>query len=300
MYGMQTTQWIWQDKKFVAWKDACVPIMSHSMHHGTAVFEGVRFYETPQGILLFRVNTHVARLLYSANVLGMNVAYSAKEIIDAIKETIKKNNLRSGYVRPLIFFGDEFIDIVPLKNSVHLAIAVFGWDFLCREPISVKISSFARISSSATDLAAKISGHYVNSMLAGREAKRAGFDEAILLDGRGFVSEGTAENVFLVKNNILLTPQKETILPGITRDAVLEIAFDYGIRALQKNISVDEFKSADEAFLCGTAAEIIPIKKIDEVTLPHAAGPITGKIKNIFSEITLGKNEKYRKWLTRV
>ena len=297
--GFLVTKFIWMDGKLVEWDNANVHVMSHALHHGTGVFEGIRFYNTDKGISVFRLEEHIDRLFYSCSSLNMNLKYSKEEIIEAIKKTIKKNQMKSGYIRPLVYYGQS-MDVIPWNCDVNFVIAVWPWEFFDKEMIKLKVSSFRRLSSKSTDVSAKLSGNYINSALSGIEAKKAGFDEALLLDHNGFVAEGTAENIFMVKDNKLFTPKKDNILAGITRDTVIAIAKDNGIEVEEKDITLEEIKDASEVFLTGTGAEIMPVSQIDDKVISNSIGSVTDKIKGLFNLITKGENSKYNNWLTLI
>ncbi len=297
---LSKTKKIWFDGKLVDWDKAKVHVLSHGLHYGSGVFEGIRAYETKKGVAVFRLDEHLERFFYSAKVLGMKIPFSKKEIKKAILKLIKVNQIKDCYIRPIAFFGYGKMGLSPKKAKVNLAIALWEWkSYLGEKPVKVKISKYRRIDPKTTEIKAKICGHYVNSILATLEAQKAGFDEALLLDLQGFVSEGAAENIFMVKKGKLFTPLPKTILPGITRNTVFHIAKDLKIKVIEKNIRPSELKKADEAFFCGTAAEITPIGQIDEVKINQGKiGPLTSKIKTLYQRIVRGEEEKYLKWLT--
>ena len=293
---MQGSKYVWLDGELVAWKDAKIHVMSHSLHYGDAAFEGIRFYETKKGSAVFRLKDHVDRLLFSANVFRMNVPYSKEEIVSAIKSTIRKNGLRSGYIRPILFFGEK----MGLDNTgldVHFAVITIPWgSYLGEEAVNVKTSAYVRLHPKTTNTYAKISGHYVNSILASVEVKKVGYQEALLLDYKGFVAEGPGENFFIVKKGVFYTPKLGNILPGITRASVIRIANDLGIKTVEKDIKLKEVYNADEAFFTGTAAEVTPIKSIDDKKM-SGKSQSTKKIKEIFDKAVRGKDPKYLDWL---
>ncbi|MEM2932825.1 MAG: branched-chain amino acid transaminase [Candidatus Pacearchaeota archaeon] len=299
---MEETKKIWFDGKFVDWSNAKIHVLTHTLHYSSGVFEGIRAYYTEKGTAVFRLSEHVKRLFYSASCLKIKIPFSQQEIERAILETIKVNELKEGYIRPIAFFGYGKMGLHPVGAPVNVAIAVWPWGaYLGKEAVTVKISKYIRISPKSTIADAKICGHYTNSILASLEAKSAGFDEALLLDCEGNVAEGPGENIFLVKNGKLFTPAKGSILPGITRDSVIKIAKDLGIDVTEKKISVKELKSTDEAFFTGTAVEVCAIKKIDDVIIGDGKiGEITKKIKTVFEEAVRGKRKEYFKWLTFV
>lgn len=299
---METASKIWMDGKFVAWEKAQIHILTHTLHYGGGVFEGIRFYETPNGPAIFRLKEHLERLFYSASKLDMKVPYTKKELADAIIGLIKINNLRDGYIRPLIYFGYGKMGLDPRGCKVNVAIALWPWGaYLGDKPVKVKISRFMRIHPATTYADAKICGHYVNSILASLEIHEKGYDEALLMDYKGFLAEGPGENVFIVRKGTLLTPKLGTILAGITRLSIIEIAKDNKIPVEEKNIREKELLQADEAFYTGTAAEISPISKINNKKIgKKPVGPITFQLKEIFTKAIHGQLPKYKKWLTFV
>lgn len=299
---MEKNKKIWLDGKLVDFSEAKIHILTHSLHYGGGVFEGIRAYSTSQGPAVFRLKEHIERFFTSASFLGMKIPFSKEEIKKAILETIKINELKECYIRPIAFFG-EGMGLNPIGLPVKVAIAVWPWGAYLgeKETVSVKISKFIRLHPKSVVPQAKISGYYVNSILASLEAKNSGFDEALLLDFEGFVAEGPGENIFIVKEKKLYTPPPERILPGITRASVIEIAKDLGLAVEEKMLTVEELKSADEAFFSGTAVEICPIGKIDDTIInQQKIGEITQKIKDIYLRAVRGKEEKYLKWLTFV
>jgi len=294
-------QKIWFNGKFVDWDKAKIHILTHSLHYGSGVFEGIRAYQTEKGPAVFRLAEHLDRLFYSASSFKMKISFSKEEIKKAILKTIKINNLNECYIRPIVFFGSK-MGLNPEGASVETAIAAFPWKGLFeKKKITVKISKFIRIHPESTIADAKICGHYVNSILASLEAKREGFDEAILLDFQGNIAEGPGENIFIVRDKKLFTPQKGSILPGITRDSVIKIAKNLGILVKEKKIKPEEIKKADELFFSGTGVEICPIAKIDNVLINQGKiGRITKKIKEIYQRAVRGKEKQYLRWLTFV
>ncbi len=281
---MQPTEKIWMDGKLVDWKDANVHILTHSLHYGSGVFEGIRCYKTQKGPAVFRLKEHIDRLFFSADVMGMKLIYSKDEISKAILETIRANKQQECYIRPLIYYGDGTMGLNPEKVPVKVSIAVWPWGaYLGDKPVSVKTSSKMRIDPRTTEVSAKICGHYTNSIMANLEAKKQGYDEALLLDYKGYVAEGSGENIFMVKKNKLITPALGTILPGITRAAIIKIAKDLGYEVEEKDFTLEELKNADEVFFTGTAAEVTSINKIDEKL--YNTNQITKTIKDKFFEI---------------
>ncbi|AIY43492.1 Branched-chain amino acid aminotransferase [Collimonas arenae] len=297
---------IWKDGKLIDWRDANIHVLTHSLHYGMAVFEGVRAYKTDQGPAIFRLKEHTQRLLNSAKIFQMQVPYDLQTLIDAQIAVVRENQLESCYMRPLIWIGSEKLGIAAKGNTIHVAIAAWPWGAYLGEDglakgIRVKTSSFSRHHVNVSLVRAKASGYYINSILANQEALTDGYDEALLLDTDGYVSEGSGENVFIVKNGKIYTPDLASCLDGITRDAVLTMARDSGIEVIEKRITRDEMYCADEAFFTGTAAEITPIRELDNRAIGEGKrGPVTEKIQSMFFEVVAGKSEKYQHWLTVV
>jgi branched-chain amino acid aminotransferase len=293
---------IWMDDRLISWEKAKIHVLTHTLHYGGGAFEGIRFNKTKYGTAVFRVKDHIDRLFYSASCLEMKIPYSKKRIIDSIIKLIKINKLKEGYIRPIVYYGDEHLGVNPKGCRVHVAIAVFPWGaYLGTGQVKAKLSSFIRIHPKSMVSDAKICGHYVNSMLASIEAVKSGYDEAIMLDYKGNVAEGSGENIFIVKKNILITPPFGNILHGITRDSFLEIAKSEKIKISVKNITPRALVSADEAFYSGTAAGIASIKSVDRHKIGKGkTGPVTGKLAEIYRKAVHGEIPKYRKWLTFV
>ncbi len=292
---------VWHDGKFIPFKKAVVPLLTHSLHYGSGVFEGIRCYPTPKGPAVFRLSGHIRRLLYSANAMLMEVKYKPAEIKKIVRQLIKKNGLKECYIRPIIYYGEKMglgLDGVPL----HFAIAVWPWGkYLGKDVVDVKISRVMRIHPETSDTAAKISGHYINSTMASMEAKRSGFDEALLLDHKGNIAEGPGENIFFVRGRTLSTPPLGTILSGLTRACVLQIARDLGYKVEEKNVKPKDIKSYDEAFFTGTAAEVNAIGSINRKKIGNGKeGKVTRHIRETYSKAVHGEIPKYEKWLTYV
>ena len=299
---MDETKYIWMDGKFVDWKDAKIHILTHTLHYGLGVFEGIRFYETPKGPAVFRLKDHTRRLFNGAKKAYMDVPYTEEQINKAIVETIRKNEVKAGYIRPIFFYGYGKMGLDPHGAPVNVSIAVWPWgSYLGEEAVKVKTSKFIRIHPESTYADCKICGHYVNSIFACLEAKEKGCHEALLLDYKGFVSEGPGENVFYIKDSKIYTPPLGNILPGITRDSVIQIAKDEGYEVVEKDTTLDELKNGDELWFTGTAAEVTSIKQLDDTIIGNGkVGPTTSKLRKIFLEAVHGKNKKYGKWLTYV
>jgi branched-chain amino acid aminotransferase len=297
---------IWMDGKLVDWRDAKLHVLTHSLHYGMAVFEGVRAYKTPKGTAIFRLNEHTRRLFNSAKIFQMVIPYSFEQMLEAQKLTIRANKLDSCYIRPLVWIGSEKMGVSAKGNTIHSSIAVWPWGAYLGEDglnkgIKVKTSSFTRHHVNSSLVRAKASGYYINSILANQEVTAHGYDEALLLDIEGYVSEGSGENVFIVRNGALYTPDLASCLDGITRDAVMTMARDMGIQVIEKRITRDEMYCADEAFFTGTAAEITPIRELDDRTIGEGKrGPVTTRLQSLFFDIVAGKSEKYAHWLSLV
>jgi branched-chain amino acid aminotransferase len=297
---------IWFDGKLVPWRDANVHVLTHSLHYGMAVFEGVRAYKTEQGTAIFRLPEHTKRLFNSAKIFQMGLPFDEKTISDAQLEVVRANNLSSCYLRPIAWIGSEKLGISARGNTIHMAIAAWEWGAYLGEDglnkgIRVKTSSYTRHHVNVSLVRAKASGYYINSILANQEVTAHGYDEALLLDTDGYVSEGSGENVFIVRNGILFTPDLASCLDGITRDAIITIAKDLGIEVREKRITRDEMYCADEAFFTGTAAEVTPIRELDDRAIGNGTrGPVTEKIQKVFFDTIAGKNDRYRHWLTLV
>ena len=305
---MEKTEKIWLDGKFVPWHEANVHVLTHTLHYGLGVFEGVRCYQIKKKkSAIFRLHEHVDRLFNSAIVLGIDIPFSQKEIFTAIQLVVRKNKLKECYIRPIVFLGHNQMGLNPNGVDVRVAIAAWPWGtYLGDEGISrgirVRISSFTRHHVNITMTRAKACGHYVNSILAKTEAVRDGYDEAILLDSQGYVSEGSGENIFLLSKGRLKTPALScSNLEGITRDSVFDIAKHLKIEVEEGRITRDELYIADEVFLTGTAAEITPVREIDNRTIGNGKrGKATTRIQKMFFEIVHGNHAKFKKWLSEV
>ncbi|MCK5282686.1 MAG: branched-chain amino acid transaminase [Nanoarchaeota archaeon] len=299
---MKETKYIWMDGKLVPWKDAKVHVLCHSLHYGLGVFEGIRFYETDKGPAVFRLKDHIKRLFDGAKKTFMEVPFSEEEISQAVIETIAKNEIKEGYVRPIFFYGYGKMGLDPHGAPVNISIAVWPWDpFLGEDAIKVKTSSFIRLHPKSTRAECKISGHYVNSIFASCEAKAEGYREALLLDYNDNIAEGPGENIFIVRGGKLLTPKLGNILEGITRKSIIEIAKDEGIEVEETTLKQEDIYGAEESFFTGTAAEVSPIASLDKKPIgKEVPGPITKKLKETFLDIVHDRNKKYEKWLTYV
>ena len=297
---------IWMDGKLVDWSDAKVHVLTHTLHYGTGVFEGVRAYETSGGPAIFRLEDHTNRLFESARLIGMKIPYNAEELNDAQSKVVKINNLKNAYIRPMCFYGSEGMGLRADNLKVHAIIAAWDWgsylgDDKILNGIKVKVTDFPKRCEKSMLHKAKASGNYLYSMLALKDALNSGFDEALILDIDDNVNEGSGENFFMVANNTIHTPKDATVLNGITRQTVMKIARDLNYNVEETNISVDDVKSSDEAFFTGTAAEVTPIVQVDNVKINDGKpGEITKKIQKIYFDTIRGKVDEYDSWLTQV
>jgi len=294
------------DGKFVKWDDANIHVMTHTLHYGLGAFEGIRCYNTPKGPAVFRLDEHVERLFQSAHIFLLDIPFSRNDIKKAIIDTVKANKLKECYIRPLVYIGYGAMGLYPKGNPIRVAVAAWPWGAYLGEEglekgIKVKVSSYIRNHVNANMTRGKICGYYVNSQIAKKEAISCGYDEALLLDTEGYVSEGSGENIFIVRNGVLKTTPLTSILEGITRDSITTIAKDNRIGVKEERFTRDEVYIADEAFFTGTAAEVTPIRELDGRKIGEGkAGKITKKLQSVFFDIVKGKNKKYEKWLTYV
>lgn len=295
---------IWFDGKMVEWRNATIHVLTHTLHYGMGVFEGVRAYQTDRGTAIFRLREHTERFLNSAHILGMKIPYDIDTLIQAQIDVVSKNRLSSGYIRPIAFYGSEALGIAAKNLSVHVAIAAWSWGtYLGKDAlekgIRVKTSSFTRHHVNITMCKAKATSSYANSILAHNEAAQDGYDEALLLDVDGFVTEGSGENIFIVKKGKIYTPDLTSALDGITRDTLIQFATEIGIPVIEKRITRDEIYTADEAFFTGTAAEVTPIRELDNRKIGSGGrGPVTAKLQKMFFDTVTGKNDAHSDWLT--
>lgn len=301
---VQKVSKIWMDGKLIPWEEANVHILTHSLHYGLAVFEGIRCYLCPDGkSAVFRLREHVDRLFDSAQIGDIKIPYSKREISEACKETLRVNQLREGYIRPIVFIGEGVMGVYPGENPIQVAIITWSWGAYLGEGalekgIRVKVSSYTRHHVNVMMTKAKICGNYVNSVLAKREVMKMGYDEALMLDTEGYVSEASGENIFMVKNGVLKTTPLTSILPGITRDSVIQIAKAKKIPLLEERFTRDELYTAQEAYFTGTAAELTPIREVDDRMIGNGKpGPMTKELQAAFFDIVKGKNPNYREWL---
>jgi len=298
---------IWMDGELVDWRDAKIHVLSHTLHYGCGVFEGVRAYDTANGPAVFRLQEHTERLFNSAKILRMKLPFTQDEVNEAHRTVVRENGLASGYIRPLAWIGSEKLGVSPIGNSIHVMVAAWSWGaYLGDEGMSrgirIKTSSYTRHHVNITMTQAKAVSNYSNSILANMEATQDGYDEALLLDASGFVSEGAGENIFIVKKGVVYTPDLSAgALNGITRNTIMHIAADLGIEVVQKRITRDEVYIADEAFFTGTAAEVTPIRELDRIEIGSGSrGPVTEQVQKAFFDIVNGRNPKYAHWLTPV
>lgn len=299
---MHPTKFIWYNDKFVPWADATTHVLTHSLHYGGSAFEGIRFYKTDKGPAIFRLAEHVDRLFYSANALKMSMPYTKDELINIIKELVRKNELEEGYIRPIVFYGYKKLGVNPVGSPVECAIACWSWKaYLPYECVDIKTSQYIRIHPKSSVIDAKLSGHYVNGILASLELQGTHYHEALFLDNDGYISEGVGENFFMVKDNVIYTPQLGTILNGITRDTVMKIAQQLKFKVIETNITLEEAYHADEAFFTGTAAEVTPICSIDDHRMKaDPQYPVALQIKRAYAEVVHGKNPAFAESLTYI
>jgi len=298
---------IWMDGQMVEWREAKIHVLTHTLHYGCGVFEGVRAYKGARGTSIFRLEEHTERLFNSAKILRMPIPFSREQVMQAQRDVVRANALESCYLRPLSWIGDRKLGVSPRGNTIHLMIAAWPWGAYLGEEgmqrgIRVKVSSYTRHHVNITMTQAKAVSNYTNSILANLEATDDGYDEAMLLDANGFVSEGAGENLFIVKDGVVYTPDLSAgALNGITRNTVLHICKDLGLELVQKRITRDEVYISDEAFFTGTAAEVTPIRELDRIEIGAGKrGPITEKIQNAFFDIVNGRNPRYAHWLSPV
>jgi len=297
---------IWMDGKLVPWDEAQVHVLTHSLHYGLGIFEGIRCYKGEKGSAIFRLKEHIARLFASAHIMRIKLPYAPEQLEAAVVETVRANRLEACYIRPIAFIGSGEMGLYVKQNPIQVAIAAWSWgtylgDEGLRNGIRVKISSFTRHHVNISLTRAKVTGYYVNSQLAKYEAKEAGYDEALLLDTEGYVAEGPGENIFIVRHGVLKTTPLTSILEGITRDSVLQLAREATIPVAEERFTRDELYLADEAFFTGTAAELTPIREVDGRTIGSGKpGPITQQLQERFFSIVRGADPAHRAWLTPI
>jgi branched-chain amino acid aminotransferase len=297
---------IWFDGEMVPWREAQVHVLTHTLHYGMGVFEGLRAYKADQGTAIFRLEEHTDRLFRSAHILGMQIRFDKQTLNQAQLDVVRENQLQSAYIRPMCFYGAEGMGLRADNLKVHTIVAAWEWgSYLGAEGmekgIRIKTSSFTRHHVNITMCKAKANGNYMNSMLALQEALRDGYDEALLLDVDGFVAEGSGENLFIVRNGVIYTPELTSALEGITRDTILHLARDHGYEVREKRITRDEVYVADEAFFTGSAAEVTPIRELDGRAIGNGVrGPITEQLQSNYFDLVHGRVDKYTDWLAYV
>ncbi|HLA75400.1 MAG TPA: branched-chain amino acid transaminase [Gammaproteobacteria bacterium] len=297
---------IWFDGKLVPWRDAKVHVLTHTLHYGMGVFEGIRAYKTAKGTAIFRLQAHIDRLFRSAHILGMAMPFDKQDLFEACRVAVRENKLESAYIRPMCFYGSEGMGLRADNLKVHGIVAAWSWgSYLGAEGIEkgirIKTSSFTRHHVNITMCKAKANGNYMNSMLALRDALSCGFDEALLLDVDGYVSEGSGENIFIVRDGVLYTPELTSALDGITRDTIFALAAELGMKMVEKRITRDEVYIADEAFFTGTAAEVTPIRELDGRMIGAGGrGPVTERLQTLYFDQVHGRRKQYPEWLTLV
>ncbi|MFZ3092076.1 MAG: branched-chain amino acid transaminase [Nitrospirota bacterium] len=297
---------IWMDGKFVDWKDARIHVLTHTLHYGLGVFEGIRCYKRADGSVIFRLKEHVDRLFSSAHICQMKIPFTREEVQEAVKETVRINKLEECYIRPIAYIGYGEMGLYVKNNPICVAIAAWPWgtylgDEGIKNGIRAKVSSINRHHVNISMTRAKVCGYYVNSQLAKREVVTNGYDEAIMLDTDGYVAEGPGENIFIVRNNLLKTTPLTSILEGITRDSIIQLAKEKGIQVAEARFTRDELYIADEAFFTGTAAEITPIREIDNRQVGEGKpGPITTTVQSAFFDIVRGSDKKHKDWLAYI
>ena len=297
---------IWMDGELVPWREAQVHVLTHSLHYGMGVFEGVRAYKTDKGAAIFRLQEHTDRLFGSAHIMMMPLSWDQETINAAQITAVRENQLQSAYIRPLFFYGAEGMGLRADNLKVHGMVAAWDWGSYLgadnmEKGIRIRTSSYTRHHVNITMCKAKATGNYINSMLALSEALQTGYDEAMLLDDHGFVAEGSGENIFIVRDGVLYTPDTSSALEGITRSTIMELAADSGLTVKEKRISRDEVYLADEAFFTGSAAEVTPIREVDNRTIGNGSrGPVTEQLQSLYFDVVHGRVEKYSDWLTVV
>jgi branched-chain amino acid aminotransferase len=297
---------IWYDGTMVPWRDATTHVLTYTLHYGVGCFEGVRAYATPRGTAIFRLQDHTRRLYNSAKILGMKIPFPPDQLIEAQLDVLRSNELKEAYIRPMVFYGSEGMGLRAEGLRTHVIVAAWPWGSYLgsdnmERGIRIKTSSFARHYVNAALCRAKANANYLNSMMALNEVLKDGYDEALMLDPEGYVAEGSAENIFLVREGELHTPDVTSALDGITRDTVMKLAADFGIRVRERRITRDELYTCDEAFFSGTAAEITPIREVDNRPVGGGSrGPITAKLQAAYLDQVKGKREQYPEWLSYI
>ena len=297
---------IWFDGKLVPWKEANIHVLTHTLHYGMGVFEGMRAYATPDGAAIFRLHEHTQRMFRSAHILGMHMPYTLDEINESCITVVRENGLTAAYIRPICFYGSEGMGLRADNLKVHVAVAAWEWgaylgDDGLEKGIRVKTSSFTRHHVNISMCKAKATGHYINSTLALQEAIDCGYDEALLLDNEGYVAEGSGENIFIVRDGVIYTPDLTSALEGVTRDTIMEFARELGVEVREKRLTRDEVYVADEAFFTGTAAEVTPVVELDRRVIGTGRrGPVTRQLQTLFFDQVSGRQDRHPEWLTYV
>ncbi|MEE9596271.1 MAG: branched-chain amino acid transaminase [Acidiferrobacterales bacterium] len=297
---------IWYDGELVPWREATTHVLTHSLHYGLGVFEGVRAYKTDKGPAIFRMREHTDRLFRSAHIVGIKIPFDKEAINAAMRDVVSKNNLDSAYIRPICFYGSEGMGLRADNLGVHVVVAAWHWGAYLGEEnmekgIRIRTSSFTRHHINAAMCRAKVTGHYFNSIMALHEAQSCGYDEALLLDAQGYVMEGSGENIFIVRDGSIYTPNLSSVLDGITRDTIFQLAAEIGNLVKEKQITRDEVYIADEAFFTGTAAEVTPIRELDGRTIgPGRRGPVTEELQSLYFDQVHGRRTQHPEWLTVV
>lgn len=299
---MQKTDYIWYNGKLVEWDKATTHVLTHTLHYGGGAFEGIRFYKTANGPAIFKLKEHVDRLFYSANALAMEVPFTHQEVSDAIIETVRVNKLDQGYIRPLVYFGYGIMGVNPNGAPVDLIVACWPWGaYLPHDMVDIKTTKYIRVHPKSTIADAKLCGHYLNGILASIEIRGTHYHEALFLDADGKIAEGAGENFFIIKDGTMYTPSLGKILAGITRDTIMGIAKENNIKVIEKSLTLEDAYAADEAFFTGTAAEVTPIKSIDDKVIGSGKqGPVTTICKDTYHKIIRGEIEAYQSYLTYI
>jgi branched-chain amino acid aminotransferase len=296
---------IWMDGEWLDWREAKIHVLTHTLHYGMGAFEGVRAYETDSGPAIFKLEEHTDRWFNSAEILGMTIPFDRETLNKAQREVVTKNNLKSAYLRPMCFYGSEGMGLRADNLKVHVMIAAWEWGAYLGEDninngIRICTSSFIRHHGNPALAKAKTNGNYVNSMMALQEALSKGFDEALMLDIDGFVSEGSGENIFVIRDGVIYTPELTSALPGITRSTIITLANELGYQVIEKQLTCEDVSSADEAFFTGTAAEVTPIRGLDEHTIGSGTrGPITEKLQSLYFDCVAGRSEQHESWIAK-
>jgi len=298
--------YIWYDGEMVSWREASTHVLTYTLHYGAGCFEGVRAYETPRGTAIFRLHEHTKRLIDSAKIIGMHMPYSAEQLNEAQKEVLRRNELKEAYLRPMVFYGAEGLGLRADSLKTHVIVGAWTWgSYLGAENmekgIRVKTSSFQRHYVNAAMCRAKANANYLNSMMALNEVLKDGYQEAIMLDPQGFIAEGSAENIFLVKEGVLYTPDLTSALDGITRRTVITLAEEFGFKVVERRLTRDELYVCDEAFFTGTAAEVTPIREADNRPVGNGSrGPITEKLQKAYLDLVKGRSDQHSEWLALI